>query len=158
MFKSINNGIMPTRGSKHSACIDLYANDDMIIKQGQTVLIPLGIAIDEELLHESFQTNKTFFNKLNINTYEIFLKSYYIQLMLRSSLSKQLIIANGVGIIDMDYRDEIMIRVHNPTNMPEKKICKGERVAQVTLLQHFGFMFNINSTQKRDGGFGSTGA
>ncbi len=156
MFKSINNGILPTRGSEHSACVDLYANKDIWIDSGQTMLIPLGIAIDEELLFKSYKTNDSYFQKLAINDYESFLKSHYLQLMLRSSLSKQLIIANGVGVIDLDYRDEIMIRVHNPASMPTKEIYKKDKIAQITLLQHLGFIFNIHTTKKRGGGFGST--
>jgi len=77
--------------------------------------------------------------------------------MLRSSLSKQLIIANGVGVIDLDYTDEIMIRIHNPANMPAKDINKGDRVAQITMLRHLGFMFDVHSQKQRTGGFGSTG-
>ncbi len=157
MFKSINGGILPSRGSKYSACVDLYANKTMIIAQAQTTLIPLGICIDVEKLKENFNTNKHYFNQIGISTYDLFLKTHYLQLMLRSSLSKQLIIANGVGVIDLDYTDEIMIRIHNPANMPEKHINKGDRVAQITMLQHLGFMFDVHSQKQRTGGFGSTG-
>lgn len=157
MFKSIANGKLPTRGSQYSACVDLYANKKLVINPGQTTLIPLGIAIDDKLLKNSYENNQLFINKLQNSDYDTFLKSHYFQLMLRSSLSKQLIIANGVGIIDIDYRDEIMIRVHNPSNMKSKTINLGDRVAQITLLQHSGLMFDINTKEKRNGGFGSTG-
>jgi len=157
MFKSINGGILPSRGSIYSACIDLYANKTMTIAQSQTTLIPLGVCIDAEKLKENFNTNRHYFNQAGISNYDLFLKTHYLQLMLRSSLSKQLIIANGVGVIDLDYTDEIMIRIHNPANMPAKDINKGDRVAQITMLRHLGFMFDVHSQKQRTGGFGSTG-
>jgi len=48
-------------------------------------------------------------------------------------------------------------RLGNPANMPAKHINKGDRVAQIAMLQHLGFMFNIHSHKQRTGGFGSTG-
>ena len=149
MFKIIENGMMPTKGSEYSACVDLYARKDMVIQSGETTLIPLGVCIDLSLLKQ-------------IKKMDEFKHSHYLQLMLRSSLSKKLIIANGVGIIDLDYENEIMIRVHNP--MKEKSledhsvtIQKDDRVAQITLLEHKASLFNISTNEKRSGGFGSTG-
>ena len=100
MLKTINGGQLPTRGSKYSAAVDLYANEDIIIAPGETKLVPLGVCIDERVLLKS----------------DRFLSSHYFQLMLRSSISKHLIIANGIGIVDIDYvyPNEIMIRLHNP--------------------------------------------
>ena len=144
MFKVVNGGQLPTRGSKYSACVDLYANADITIGAGETVLIPLGVCID--LDDDSLKSN------------------HYLQLMLRSSLSKELIIANGVGVIDFDYKDEIMIRVHRPIDYvtfhneaySNTFITKGQRVAQITLLEHKGYLFGIDTEDERNGGFGST--
>lgn len=158
MFKSVNKGILPTRGSKYSACVDLYANKTITIAPGETTLVPLGVCIDFDKLKENFNIYHDYFTKIGIDTYDMFLKTHYLQLMLRSSMSKHLIIANGVGVIDLDYSDEIMIRLHNPVNMDSKQINKGDRVAQATMLKHLGFMFDIHSNQQRTGGFGSTGA
>jgi len=46
MLKTINNGKLPTRGSEYSAFVDLYANEDVIIGAGGTVMIGLGVCID----------------------------------------------------------------------------------------------------------------
>lgn len=154
MFISVNNGKLPTRGSKHSACVDLYAREDLNISAGQTVLIPLGVAIDENQLIKIIDN----YDNSNIpmsEKIENFKCSHYLQLMLRSSLSKKLIIANGVGVIDLDYKDEIMIRVHNP--MDEFIVHKGDRIAQITILEHKAYMFGIETDIERNGGFGSTG-
>jgi len=190
MFREINGGNLPTRGSKYSACVDLYANADITIGAGETVLIPLGVCIDkDEIFKKFYQTHRTFDEAINEiannnskqqphelrQSFSMTLKSHYLQLMLRSSLSKELIIANGVGVIDLDYKDEIMIRVHKPLRIcsygvnetgnnhfevdykDDLFIKKGQRVAQITLLEHKSYLFGIDGEEERDGGFGNTG-
>lgn len=200
MFKSVNGGKLPTRGSKYSACVDLYANADVIIGAGETKLIPLGVCLDIEATIKKYVKIQIMLDGISevedividryINDFKL---KNFLQLMLRSSLSKELIIANGVGIIDMDYKDEIMIRLHNPFTktsilhtissfiekgmnlfgtkqeyevkenilLTEKSngymIQKGDRVAQITLLEHKSYLFGIESEEERQGGFGSTG-
>jgi len=162
MFKTIENGILPTKGSEYSACVDLYSRNDMIIQEGETTLIPLGVCIDLMILKNSYRGNFSTDDELNF-WFEKFKHSHYLQLMLRSSLSKQLIIANGVGIIDIDYENEIMIRVHNPIRHQSEEIDstvyikEGDRIAQITILEHKLSLFGILSKEKRNGGFGSTG-
>jgi dUTP pyrophosphatase len=92
--------------------------------------------------------------------------------MLRSSLGKKgLILPNGVGIIDLDYKDEIKMIIHNPIQgnviiFPDTEIKyhemysikKGDKIAQITLLEHKAQMFGIETENERSGGFGSTGA
>jgi len=193
MFKVLTEGCEPTRGSKYSACVDLYAREDVVIGAGETKLVGLGVCIDlsnirenlvveikdehDELLGSPVETTYDY------QGYEEFLSSHYLQLMLRSSLSKHLIIANGVGVIDLDYEDEIKIRLHNPLNenviiryinqlldklgfneaycnkigSADQYINKGDKIAQITLLEHKGYLFLIESDEKRSGGFGSTG-
>ncbi len=116
----------------------------MQIEGGKTVLIPLGVSIDLDKLKVTLGATSA-------------LAKHYLQLMLRSSLSKELIIANGVGVIDLDYKDEIMIRVHNPSRgYGSVKITKGQRVAQITMLEHKSYLFGIETEDERVGGFGST--
>ena len=161
MFKIIEDGMMPTKGSQYSACVDLYARKDMLIQSGETTLIPLGVCIDLALLKE--MKKESFSSEEALDRWmEEFKHSHYLQLMLRSSLSKKLIIANGVGVIDLDYENEIMIRVHNPikaTSVEQNSVSiqKNDRVAQITILEHKVSLFNILSSEKRKGGFGSTG-
>jgi len=168
MFKVLKNGKKPTKGSKHSACVDLYASEDVVIGAGESKLIGLGVAIDLD-----FNYIKRNFNHLATKRQdeykEWFNSSHYLQLMLRSSLAKELLIANGVGVIDLDYKDEIKIRLHNPlgslefyqdyTDQSKKpvEIKKGQKIAQITLLEHKSYLFGIDSDVERDGGFGSTG-
>lgn len=110
MFKTINNGKLPTRGTKYSVCVDLYANEDVVIGAGETKVIGLGVCIDNDFIKKMPQCSSLEFDDDEINSlfnkmsYELFMKSHYIQLMLRSSLgAKGLILPNGVGIIDLDF-------------------------------------------------------
>lgn len=149
MLKILDKACTPIKGSELSACIDLRTREDIVIKEGEFKLIPLGVKIDKEFVDKYFKL------------WSLEQSCHYMQLMLRSSLSKKLIIANGVGIIDMDYEGEIMIRVHNPMRNAESRtvvsIEKGERVAQITLLEQKVRLFGFETEEKREGGFGSTG-
>jgi len=162
MLKTIENGIMPSKGSEFAACVDLYSRKNISIKPSETVLIPLGVCIDLDKLKEL--KRKSFNTEEELNRWiDKFKHTHYLQLMLRSSLSKKLIIANGVGVIDMDYEDEIMIRVHNPIKEKSTQaddtveIKRGDRVAQITILEHKVSLFGIFTDKQRNGGFGSTG-
>jgi len=162
MFKVLTKGCEPTRGSKYSACVDLYASEDVVIGAGETKLIGLGVAID----FETFMDDYPHILKPCGDTWLDFMASHYLQLMLRSSLSKELVIANGVGVIDLDYEDEIKIRLHNPIKGANElghyetysQIKKGQKIAQITLLEHKSYLFGIDSDVERSGGFGSTDA
>jgi len=177
MFKTLIDGCEPTRGSKYSACVDLYASEDVTIGAGETKLIGLGVTIDEEALLSA--VNLKLANEIGLNNanfqdnteraVERFKNSHYLQLMLRSSLSKELVIANGVGVIDLDYEDEIKIRLHNPFQpilldgeilgyKEGFEIKKSQKIAQITLLEHKSYLFGIDTDNERNGGFGSTGA
>ena len=139
MFKVVNNGKMGTRATKFSACIDLYSRIDTTIGAGETKIIPLGIKLDIEEFDDYFK------------------KTHYLQLMLRSSLGKKgLILPNGVGVIDLDYTDEICIIIHNASDN-NYEIKKGDRIGQITLIEHKSHLFGIDTDTERTGGFGSSG-
>ncbi|PHQ88501.1 MAG: hypothetical protein COB42_06820 [Sulfurimonas sp.] len=182
MFETLENGTPPTRGSKYSACVDLYASLDVVIGAGETKVIGLGVCLDFEKIREI--AIKSIFDidmytQEEINSYHIhnFKNSHYLQLMLRSSLGAQgLILPNGVGIIDLDYKDEIKMIVHNPFtpvhfyhDKDMKMIFKGRKdtsikinaedcIAQITLLEHKSYLFGIDTEEERTGGLGSTGS
>jgi dUTPase len=178
MFKVLTKGCDPTRGSEYSACVDLYAAHDCVIGAGETKLVGLGVAIDVDALLKRYMSHD--FRRNLEGNYKIakeinFLYTHYLQLMLRSSLGKKgLIIPNGVGIIDLDYKDEIKMIIHNPfsldgfgigeygaLHLPTMdrfvEIKKGDKIAQITLLEHKGYLFGIDTEEERQGGFGSTG-
>lgn len=78
----------------------------------------------------------------------------------RSSLHKKgLTLANNIGVIDSDYRGEILIALHNRTEK-EVRINKGQRIVQLIILGlpmiNLIKIFDIDQTQRGAGGFGST--
>jgi len=175
MFKVLTKECEPKRGSKYSACVDLYASEDCMIGAGETKLVGLGVCIDLEKLEKSLGFHTEYYNDEALGT---FLYSHYLQLMLRSSLGKKgLILPNNVGVIDLDYKDEIKMIIHNPIVTITKdlellgaeeynemgcglnweyKIKKGDKIGQITLLEHKSYLFGIESDVERNGGFGST--
>ena len=186
MFKVLTKGCEPTRGSKYSACVDLYASEDVVIGAGETNLVGLGVAIDlDHIKYKNVsldEDGRYTYEETGISVSEDmlngwldrFMRMHYLQLMLRSSLAKKgLIIANGAGVIDLDFRDEIKIAIHNPLRpytikenganrtyvrgTDKYSIKRGDRIAQITLLEHKSHLFGIESDEERKGGFGSTG-
>ena len=188
MFKVLDDVCTPVRGTKYSAYVDLFAREDVAIGAGETKIVKLGVKIDLELLDELLYLNNLYpaevyeLNKLRsaYKYFEHFLKSHYLEIALRSSLGvKGLIIANGIGIIDLDYPDEIGLIVYNPLQISSQRyenlvsggvrylndsyvgnsvfqIKKGDKVAQCTLKEHKGYLMGYETETLRTGGFGST--
>lgn len=171
MFKIVNGGVAPTRATKYSAMVDLYANADVVIGAGETKIIPLGIKIDTHALGLKFYEYGAMGKHLidwERDHAEYEFKSHYLELHPRSSLrAKGLII--GVGIIDLDYHDELGLIVHNPTTnervyeysqgneeFGNYVVKKHDKIAQCTLVEHKGYLMGIESDTERTGGFGSS--
>ena len=182
MFKILDEVCTPKRGTKYSAYVDLFAKEDVTISAGETKIVKLGVKIDTDFfLYEIGKVNVTAGGIIESDddcskAINDFLKSHYLEVALRSSLGvKGLIIANGIGIIDLDYPGEIGLIVHNPLNdidlienynycnqnIPPKlrkfKIKEGDKVAQCTLKEHKGYLLGYESDVVRVSGFGSTG-
>jgi len=139
-YKKLNNFAKePTRGSAAAAGYDLYAaiENDTTIAAHSTKKIGTGIAF--ELPEGTFGA--------------IFARS---GLATKQGLRP----ANCVGVVDSDYRGEIIIALHNDTDWPQT-IAAGDRVAQLVLLPYCGMTFteveNLEDTERGEGGFGSTG-
>ena len=71
-----------------------------------------------------------------------------------------LVVAQGVGVIDPDYRGEIIVWLLNTSQTPIS-INQGDRIAQLVFLNYYQPAFNIvtqlGTTQRGAGGFGHTG-
>lgn len=145
MFKSINSGKLPERATKFSAGFDVFSNVDTIVEAGSTSFIPLGIAIDLSNWEERYKEN-------------VLLPTHYLALHIRSSLRARGLTSLGTGIIDMDYEDEIMMIIHNPSK-ELYAIGRGSKIGQLIICRHEGFLLpEYTKDDKRVGGFGSTGA
>lgn len=78
----------------------------------------------------------------------------------RSSMASKTPLRIGARVIDSDYRGEVLINIHNDSNLSPWKIEQGERIAQIVFMQHLSTMECVESlddTDRGDGGFGSTG-
>jgi len=140
-IKRLNpNAKIPTRGSEQAAGYDIYACLDT-----QTATIP---------------AHKTV--KVSTGISMAIPEGYFGAIFARSGLaSKQgLRPANCVGVIDSDYRGELMIMLHNDTDEP-KTIENGDRVGQLVILPYMTIDFeeadSLDETQRGAGGFGSSG-
>ena len=123
MFKILKDYCTPKRGTKYSAYVDLFSAEDVTIGAGETKIVKLGVELDLDKLKEN--KFKSVNDKVDINSplWQEFLKSHYLEVALRSSLGiKGLIIANGIGIIDLDYPDEIGLILQNPIQSIDKTI------------------------------------
>ena len=186
IFKILDEVCTPKRGTKYSAYVDLFAREDITIGAGETKIVKLGVKIDlDKLAKTLYDVSYSYIlkahNKALQEDFHNFLKKHYLEVALRSSLGvKGLIIANGIGIIDLDYPDEIGLIVHNPHHYLENdfwfhigngissslpipqpfkedfKISKGDKVAQCTLKEHKGYLMGYETETLRTGGFGST--
>lgn len=71
-----------------------------------------------------------------------------------------LVVSQGVGVIDPDYRGEIIVSLLN-TSQEDREIVKGQRIAQLVFLPFFPAAFTVvealSPTRRGTGGFGHTG-
>ncbi len=134
-----DNAILPTYGSEYAAGADLYACEggEVTVAPHETRLIHTGLAMEipEGLVGLIYA---------------------------RSGLASKrgLAPANKVGVIDSDYRGEIMVALHNHGEQAQV-IVDGERIAQIVftpyLTADFVIADTLSDTPRGIGGFGSTG-
>lgn len=142
-IKKLNDtAIIPTLGSVEAAGCDIYANlaedyGSVTIGPGATHFIKTGIAMEVP-------------------------KQYAGLIYARSGLASKrgLRPANCVGVIDSDYRGEIMVALHNDSDVPQT-INHGERIAQMVITPYIRPEFvetdDLTDTERGEGGFGHTG-
>jgi len=157
MFKTINGGQLPQRATKYSAGFDVFANEDVEIMAGETVTVGLGIALDRNAPLNITGKRYILENLLDIG--------FYLELHPRSSLRAKGM-GGGVGIIDIDYPDEIKIVLSNPIIGAGEwghyantySIKRGDKIGQLILKRHEGCLLPAQYTkdEERNGGFGST--
>lgn len=143
MFTAKQQGLIPTKQTKFSAGYDIRAAEEVIALPHEVVAVPTGVWID--------QTSEE---------WRALAEHFFIDVRIRSSLALQgWFLANGAGVIDMDYPDEIKVLLYN-TSTEVRKLNKFTRIGQLILTEHIGNVL-LKGTEvkdeKRFGGFGSTG-
>ena len=134
------DAILPQYGSAFAAGADLCAcltEEKMIVPPHETVFVPTGLA---------FQIPE----------------GYVGLVAARSGIAckRDLAPANKVGVIDSDYRGEVMVALHNHGS-ESQTVAGGERIAQLlitpVLAPAFKVCDELTDTARGEGGFGSTG-
>ena len=130
------NAIIPSRATAGSAGYDLHSIEEVSINHGNRILVGTGISIKLE-------------------------KDTYARIAPRSGLSNKGIDVCA-GVIDMDYRGEIKVMLHNTGCKHDiYKIEKGDRIAQLIIevikTPTINVVDNLDETERGEGGFGSTG-
>ena len=139
-IKKLNDkAMLPTRGSEQAAGWDLYSNNEeaVTIDAHATVMIGTGLSMAIP-------------------------NGYFGAIFARSGLATKqgLRPANCVGVVDSDYRGEIIVSLHNDTN-EVKTVNPHERIAQLVVMPylevHFTEQDSLDETLRGENGFGSTG-
>lgn len=140
-IKKLNEeAIIPTYGSEFSAGADLYActQEKIEILPGESKLIKTGLSMEIPV-------------------------GYAGLIYARSGLAskKGLAPSNKVGVVDSDYRGEVMVSLHNHSTQTQEILPK-ERIAQLVIAPFLKADFlisdELSDTQRGEGGFGSTGS
>ena len=131
--------VLPTYGSEFAAGADLYAvaDADIVFAPGETKFVKTGLAMEIPV-------------------------GYAGLIYARSGLAckRGLAPANKVGVVDSDYRGEVMVALHNHSAI-EQRVAPGERIAQLVVAPFLKASFvqaeELQETARGEGGFGSTG-
>ncbi len=139
-IKKLNEkAMLPSRGSEQAAGWDLYSNNEeaVTIEAHATVMIGTGLSMAIP-------------------------DGYFGAIYARSGLATKqgLRPANCVGVVDSDYRGEIIVSLHNDTN-ETKTVNPHERIAQLVVMPYLAVEFkeidDLDETTRGENGFGSTG-
>lgn len=131
------DAVLPRYGSADAAGADLCSVAEVTIAPGETKLVPTGLSMAIPQGFGGF-------------------------IFARSGLATKrgLAPANKVGVIDADYRGEILVALYNQ-GQETQTLEKGERIAQMVFLPCpqgiFQEVDTLNETARGEGGFGSTG-
>lgn len=129
--------LLPQYQTPGASGCDLRSSVDTVVPAGKRAVVPTGLKLD---IPGGFEA----------------------QVRPRSGLAAKhgITVLNSPGTIDADYRGEIKVILLN-TDDEDFIIKKGDRIAQLVFAQVFHAILkkeeNLTSTDRGDGGFGSTG-
>ena len=130
---------IPTYETAGAAGLDLHANinEQVLIKKDAVIAVPTGIYLSIPVGYEA-------------------------QIRSRSGMTLKhgIVVANGIGTIDSDYRGEICVLLHNISSM-DYSLIPGTRIAQMVFNEviqaNFEETDELDDTKRGSGGFGHTG-
>jgi dUTP pyrophosphatase len=128
---------VPTYATEGAACFDLHAAEPALVYARQSTIVRTGLALEVPW-------------------------GYALKVYSRSGhgFKHGLRLANGTGVIDSDYRGELLVCLHND-GLADYHIAPGDRIAQAMLVQtplvRFEVAQQLSITERGAGGIGSTG-
>ncbi len=140
-IKLTRGSSVPRYATEDSAAVDLCAalgGESLVLPAGGRALIPTGIAISPAR------------------------RDVVAVLAARSGLAckRGITLANGIGVIDADYRGEICVALQNNSG-EDFTVNDGDRIAQLMFMPilraNFVESTELDETARGEGGFGSTG-
>lgn len=139
LFSKLHDDVkLPWKATETAACYDTFCPEDVVLQPKSVTHIPLNFAVQ---CPEGF--------KLCVYN--------------RSGLGKKgLIVSNGVGIVDQDYRGNVGVLFYNSNDEPYE-FKKGDRICQIALEKVYPFNFKVvdyselTKTERDTGGFGHSG-
>jgi len=176
---------MPNFGTTHATCFDLrfcprdqasvkgynssnepivrvlgLEDQSLTISPGDRILVPTGLVFSMVVV-DSEPGLKTIFPLSD----PIKHSPYSIRIHARSGMALKhgLVLANGEGVVDADYQEEVFVLLTNISTVPVK-ILPNERIAQAEVVQNLSSIIKMYEAAswpaklaERSGGFGSTG-
>jgi len=142
--KCFDEAILPTRAHEDDAGYDLYASPYEGFEAGSVPIIGNG--------------NQTFHTGIAMEIP----KGYVGLVFARSGIGvkRGLKPRNCVGVIDSNYRGEIMVCLHNDTSATAY-VEVGERIAQIVIVPYYKYELNLvdelSDTDRGENGWGSSG-
>ena len=138
--ESYDNLKLPVRATKGSAGYDFFLPENVVIRPGTTIKIPTGIRVQIE-------------------------DGWVLKCYPRSGLGFKfrMQLNNTVGIIDSDYyysdnEGHIFAKITNDSNEDKTLILDEGSGFMQGIFVEYGITYDDNTTEERNGGFGSTGA
>ena len=131
------DAVIPKYATEGAACFDLHTLTSSVVYMTNSTAFPTGLSFE--------------------------IPPGYVMLVYSRSghgFKNGIRLSNCVGVIDSDYRGELIVKLHNDGNnhMP---ITKGDRIAQAMVVPvHTVELEEVNElsdTERGEGGFGSTG-
>lgn len=129
---------IPTYATAGAACFDLYASDSIAVPAGRAGTIKTDVSFEVPDGHVML----------------VFSRSGH-------GFKNGVRLSNCTGVIDSDYRGEVMVRLQNDSR-DDFNVMLGDRVAQAMILPVEQVVFNelgeLTETKRGKKGFGSSGA
>lgn len=133
-----DNAIIPKYATSGSGCFDIHTTNPGIVHCNNPLVCHTGLSFEIPHGHLMF----------------VFSRSGH-------GFKNDVRLSNCVGIIDSDYRGELIVKLKHDTEGPALHVKYGDRIAQAVVMPYEQVTFlevdHLSSTDRGEGGFGSTG-